>query len=184
MAWSPSWAFITLSVQCEVVTLKENTEPCCLPSARHLKQQSVHFLPEISPVVETFKQSLSWRHLSRASLRRTVFLLGHKEKQLVLVITWEGTKPLFFLSHAGDHNLRVLKYCLNKSWLVGRCSADTSQWTSSRTQEKSNLFRSSSQHKQLQSICQVKPNLIYLMIQGNSIPGLQTACLGRRVFGA
>lgn len=76
MARSPSWAFFSLQFLSKSQLHIGQTEPCCLPSAWHLKQQSVYFLPEISPVVETFKHSFSQRY-SSFSQRKTANPCNH-----------------------------------------------------------------------------------------------------------
>lgn len=122
------------------VTTPHWTEPCCSPSAWHVKRQSVRFLPETSPVqrplnTPSHKDNYAEHHFSMLHI-----LAGHKEQQLIPVITWESTKPMC-VSCTSDHNLwLMLRDCLNKGWPVGRvCSPDTSQWTSSRTREIQSL---------------------------------------------
>lgn len=121
MAWSPSWECFSLYFLSKSQLHIGQTEPCCSPSAWHVKQQSVCFLPETSPVWRPLNTRSHQDNYAEHHFSTLHILAGHKEQQLIPVIAWEGTKTMF-MSCTSDHNLwLMLKDCLSKGWPVGRC---------------------------------------------------------------
>lgn len=95
MAWSPSWESFSLYFLSKSQLHIGQTEPCCSPSAWHVKRQSVHFLPETSPVRRPLKTRSHKDNYAEHHFSMLHILAGHKEQQLIPVITWEGTKTVF-----------------------------------------------------------------------------------------
>lgn len=95
MAWSPSWESFSLYFLSKSQLHIGQTEPCCSPFAWHVKRQSVHFLPETSPVRRPLKTRSHKDNYAEHHFSMLHILAGHKEQQLIPVITREGTKTVF-----------------------------------------------------------------------------------------